>query len=278
MQAIGQRLRLPNPLALVQRFARHRYLLLLLAKRNVQQLYRGSFLGVAWALLTPLLMLFVYVFVFSVVFQARWGVAESQSPADFGLALFVGLTAFNLFAATVTNAPRLILANQQYVKRIVFPLEILPVAQFLANLVQAACCLVIFLVALLLLKGSVPWTVVFLPVVLIPLSLLCIGCAYFVSSLGVFIRDLEHVIGLATTAIMFLSAIFYPVAAIPEKWQSVFRLNPLVPIIEDMRRVTLQGLVPDWSYWCPVTLFSVLLAMMGMAWFTKSKRAFADVL
>ena len=278
MQAIGQRLRLRDPLAILQQFTRHRYLLLLLAKRNVQLLYRGSFLGLVWSLLTPLLMLFVYVFVFSVVFQTRWGVAESQNRADFGLTLFAGLTVFNLFAATVTSAPTLILANQQYVKRIVFPLEILPVAQFLANLVQAACCFVIFLVALLLLKGSLPWTVVFLPVVLVPLSLLSLGCGYFVSSLGVFIRDLQHVIGFFTTLLLFLSAIFYPIAAIPERWQSVFRLNPLVPIVEDVRRVTLQGLMPDWSYWCPVTLFSLLLAIIGLAWFTKSKRAFADVL
>ena len=259
-------------------FVRHRYLLMMLAGREVQERYKGSFLGMFWALLTPLLMLSVYVFVFSVVFQSRWGTAESTSRADFGLTLFAGLTAFNLFAETLNGSPRLILNNRNYVKRVVFPLEILPLASFLAKLVQAACCFAILVAALLFVKGYIHWTVVFLPLVLLPLAFLSIGCSYFLSSLGVFIRDAEHVIGFITTILMFLSAIFFPANAIPEGCRWFFAINPLVPMIEQVRTVILYGQSPDWTQWGVLTLISLLFVLMGLAWFTKSKRAFADVL
>jgi lipopolysaccharide transport system permease protein len=264
--------------SLLHLITRHRHLVILLAKRNVQGRYKGSLLGMIWALLTPVLMLFVYIFVFSVVFETRWGTNESQSRTDFGLALFAGLTAFNLFAETISISPGLILANRNYVKRIVFPLEVLPASQFLANLVQATCCFLILLVALLTVRGGIPWTVLFLPVVLLPLSLLTLGCAYFVSSLGVFIRDAQHIIGFLVTMLLFLSAVFYPVTAVPPTWQWLLRLNPLVPIIEDVRQVTLHGEPPDWPHWCLVTLFGSFTFAAGLAWFSKSKRAFADVL
>jgi lipopolysaccharide transport system permease protein len=267
-----------NPVSVLRHFRRYRYLLLRLAWREVEFRYRGSFLGLFWSLLTPLLMLAVYTFVFSVVFHARWGAAQLQSRTDFALALFAGLTAFNLFAETVASAPYLILAHGNYVKRVVFPLEILPVARFLSNLVQAGFGFAVLVAALLLLKGGPPWTVIFLPLVIIPLSLLSLGCAFFLSSLGVFVRDIGQVVGLAVTALLFLSAIFYPLSRLPAPLQSVLCFNPLVPIVENVRRVTLLGMLPEWLSWFAVTLVSALVAMAGLSWFMRSKSAFADVL
>jgi lipopolysaccharide transport system permease protein len=267
-----------NPFRVLRHFRQYRYLLLRLAWREVELRYRGSFLGVFWSLLTPLVMLAVYTFVFSVVFQARWGTSGSQSRVDFALAVFAGLTAFNLFADTVRSAPSLVLSNSNYVKRVVFPLEILPVARLLSNLVQAGLGFAVLLAAVLLLKGGLPWTLVFLPLVIVPLSLLSLGCAFFLSSLGVFVRDIGQVVGLVVTMLLFLSAIFYPLSRLPGPYQSVLCFNPLVPMIEDVRRVTLFGLMPDWPTWSAVTLVGGLTTLAGLTWFMKSKNAFADVL
>ncbi|MBN2475434.1 MAG: ABC transporter permease [Pirellulales bacterium] len=267
-----------NPLAVARHYRRYRYLLWQLTRREVEARYRGSFLGLLWSLLTPLIMLAVYTFVFTVVLQVRWGTAVGENRADFALALFAGLTAFGLFSETIGTAPELILANRNYVTRVVFPLEILPVARFLANLVQAAFSTAILVLALLVLRGGVPWTFALLPVALLPLALLSLGGAFFLSSLGVFIRDIQQVIGLVTTALLFLSAVFYPLSSLDPSLRPIFMLNPLVPMIEDVRRVTLDGLPPDWALWGPMTLLSAVLATAGLAWFMKSKHAFADVL
>ena len=269
---------LANPVALWRHFAAHRYLLFCLVRREVQLRYRGSWLGPVWSLLTPLLMLGVYTFVFSVVFQSKWSSDEPQSKVDFALTLFASLTAFNVFAETVGAAPGLILANTNYVKRVVFPLELLPLARLLSNLVQSGFSFAIFIVAVVLVRGSICWTLVFLPLVMLPLALLTLGCAYFISSLGVFVRDIGQVVGLVITMLMFLSAVFYPLKSLPSQLQPVLGMNPLVGIVEDVRRVTLMGLMPNWPMWAGLTLFSTLLALAGLLWFMKSKNAFADVL
>jgi lipopolysaccharide transport system permease protein len=267
-----------SPFAAVGHFLQYRYLLSQLVRREVAAKYRGSWLGPVWPLLAPLLMLSVYTFVFSVVFQSRWGNGASASHADFVLALFVSLTTFNLFAETVTVAPGLIVGNANYVRRVVFPLEILPVARFLANLVQAGLAMGIYLVAMLIFKGRIPWTIVLLPLVVLPLALLTVGLSLFLSSLGVFVRDVGQLVGLGVTMLMFLSAVFYPLASLPPSWLPVLCLNPLVLIVEDARRVCLNGLMPQWGPWCAVTSFGMVVMAGGFTWFMKSKNAFADVL
>jgi len=160
----------------------------------------------------------------------------------------------------------------------VLPLEILPLARLLSNLVQASFGFLAFATAVLLVKGALPWTIILLPVVLLPLCLLSLACALFLSSLGVFVRDIQQVVSLAVTMLMFLSAVFYPLSSLPAELQPVVSLNPLVPIIEDVRRVCLQGMWPQWTTWIPATLLSLGLTMAGLFWFMKSKTAFADVL
>ena len=277
-RAVAQSAWVMNPLAIARHFRPHRYLLWQLVCRNVQVQYRGSLLGPIWSLLTPLLMLSVYTFVFSVVFRARWGGDESIGRLDFALNLFAGLTAFNLFAQSVLLAPGLIVSNPNYVKRVVFPLEVLPLARFLSNLVDAGIGFFVFLVATVIFHGGLPWTIVLLPVVLAPLALLGLGCAFFLAALGVFVRDMQNVINLAVTVLMFLSAVFFPVSSVPPALQRLLCLNPLVAIIENVRRVSLQGLLPQWNLWALTTLAGVVVVMAGLAWFTHLKSAFADVL
>jgi len=160
----------------------------------------------------------------------------------------------------------------------VLPLEILPLARLLSNLVQASFGFLAFATAVLLVKGALPWTIILLPVVLLPLCLLSLACALFLSSLGVFVRDIQQVVSLAVTMLMFLSAVFYPLSSLPAELQPVVSLNPLVPIIEDVRRVCLQGMLPQSTTWIPATLLSLGLTKAGLFWFMKSKNAFADVL
>lgn len=266
-----------NPLAVVQHFGRYRFLLWRLAMREVAARYRGSWLGPLWSLLTPLLMLAVYTFVFSVVFKARWGVSPNGGRADFALALFAGLTGFSLFAETVSGAPGLIIKYPNFVKRVVFPLEVLPVARFLSNLVQSGLSFVVFLAAVVLLRGGLPWTLLWLPVVLLPLGLLSLGAAFFLATVGVFVRDIHHIIGLVVQVLLFMSAVFYPVSVLPPAWQRVLYFNPLVPILEDLRRISLAGLAPDWPAWAAATAVTALAAAAGLVFFMKLKSTFADV-
>jgi len=266
-----------NPLAVTRHFGRYRYLLWRLAMRDVAARYRGSWLGPLWSLLTPLMMLAVYTFVFSVVFKARWGVSSEGGRGDFALALFAGLTGFNLFAETVSGAPGLVIKYPNFVKRVVFPLEVLPVAQFASNLIQSGLSFVVFLLAVLVLKGMLPWTLLWLPVVLVPLALLSLGAAFFLAGVGVFVRDIHHVIGLLVQVLLFMSAVFYQVSVLPPRWQRVLYVNPLVPILEDLRRISLAGLAPDWPAWAATTAATALLAAAGLVFFMRLKRAFADV-
>lgn len=256
----------------------HRQLVRQLAWREVQARYRGSLLGVFWSLLNPLLMLSLYTFLFSVVFQARWGLQAEEGKLDFALTLFAGLIVFNLFSETINAAPGLVLANANYVKRVVFPLETLPLARFLSGLVQAGFSLAILVIAQFIYRGQFPWTLVFLPVVLLPAAAVTLGLAYFLASLGVFVRDIGNLVGLATTALMFLSPVMYPLSRLPAEMQPVLALNPLAPIVDNFRRVTIECQAPDWSSWTAVTVFGLLLAWTGFTWFLRSKNAFADVL
>jgi lipopolysaccharide transport system permease protein len=256
----------------------HRQLLVQLSWREVQSRYRGSWLGVAWSLINPLLLLVLYTFVFSVVFQARWSEQADETKLDFALNLFAGLIAYNLFAETIAAAPSLILGNASYVKRVVFPLEALPLARFLSGLVQAGFSLAILLAALVVFRGEIPWTLPLLPIVLLPAALVTLGLAYFLASLGVFVRDIGNLVGLAVTALLFLSPVMYPLSKLPAEMQAVLALNPLSPIVDNFRRVVLECRLPDWGSWAAVTAFGLLLFWAGLTWFVKSKNAFADVL
>lgn len=266
-----------SPREMVGSLWRHRSLTMTLVRREVVGRYRGSFLGILWSFFNPLFMLGVYTFVFSVVFKARWNGA-SDSNAEFALVLFAGLLVFNLFSECINRAPGLILANINYVKKVVFPLEILPWVVLGSALFHAAISLGVWLIAYVVLFGLPHITALLLPPVLLPLLLFIMGLAWLLASLGVYLRDVSQFISIITTTLMFLSPIFYPANALPEEYRGLLYLNPMTPIIELTRDVLYWGNAPNWLIWSLYLLTTSAIAWVGFAWFQKTRKGFADVL
>lgn len=256
----------------------HRNLITQMTRREVVGRYRGSIMGLAWSLFNPILMLVVYTFVFSVVFKAKWGGGGEQSQTAFAIVLFVGMIVHGLFAEMVNRAPGMILANVNYVKKVVFPLEILPVVGMGAALFHTLISLGVLLAAILLIKGSLAWTSIFFPLVILPLLIATLGVAWFLVSIGVFVRDVGQITGMITTVMMFISPVFYPISALPEKFQFWLMLNPLTFMIEQSRAVMIFGKLPDWIGLGIYTIFSLAMAWAGFWWFQKTRKGFADVL
>lgn len=274
---LRETLRLGDPRRVARDLWSHRELVGQLTRRDVVGRYRGSYLGLLWSLLNPLFMLAVYTFVFSMVFEARWGL-QNEGRMDFALVLFCGLIVFQVLADCATRAPSLIVGAPQYVKKVVFPLQILPVVVTLSALIQGAVSFLVLLAGVWLEMGGLSWTLVFLPFLVFPLVLLCAGIGWFLSALGVFVRDVQQVIGIVVTALLFLSPIFYSVTSIPEWVRPIYGLNPLSILIEQMRAIVIWGHVPEWRPVLLVTLLTGLVALGGYAWFQRTRRGFADVL
>ena len=255
----------------------NRRLILQMSKREVLGRYSGSWIGVHWAVVNPILMLIVYTFVFSVVFKARWGTPD-ETRSQFALVLFVGLIIHGLLAEVLSRAPSLVLGNANYVKKVVFPLEVLPVIATLAALFHGAINLGVLLVAFVIMNGYLHWTVIFVPIVVLPLLVLALGVAWWLASLGVFVRDVGQAIGLLITMLLFMSPIFYPISALPEQFQPWMKLNPLTFIIEQARAVLIWGNPPDWVGWLLYSAAATFVAWVGFFWFQRTRKGFADVL
>lgn len=266
-----------SPKEMVASFWRNRSLINTLVKRDVIGRYRGSFMGILWSVLNPIFMLAVYTFVFSVVFQARWH-AGSDSKTQFALMLFAGLLVFNLFSECINKAPSLIISNVNFVKKMVFPLESLPWVILGSALVHMAISLVVWLVFFISFFGIPPATIFLFPVILFPLVLLTMGISWFLASVGVYLRDVSQVIGIVTTILLFLSPIFYPLSALPQKYHGLFVLNPLTPVIEQTRDAMVSGKLPDAVFFAGYLAVTGMFAWLGFAWFQKTRKGFADVL
>lgn len=266
-----------RPQALLASICRNRNLIFDLVKREIVGRYKGSTLGLLWSFFNPVLMLAVYTFLFSVVFKARWA-GGSDSKVEFALILFSGLLLYNLFAEVLNRAPGLILNHSNYVKKVIFPLEILPIVTLGAAAFHMLVSLAVWLIFFLVFFSVPNWTTFQVILIFIPLAFLTLGLAWFLASLGVYLRDVGQVIGLVTTILMFLSPIFYPVEALPEKFRAVMYLNPMTYIIEDARNVMIWGKNLNWPLWGFWTALSVLTAWLGFAWFQKTRKGFADVL
>jgi len=256
----------------------HRELIVQMTRREVIGRYRGSVMGLAWSFLNPVLMLIVYTFVFSVVFKARWGMGGEESKVDFAIVLFVGMIVHGLFAECINRAPTLILSNVNYVKKVIFPLEILPVIAMGSALFHTIVSLFVLLIAILMLGASLTWSILLFPIVIFPLLLATMGFAWFLASLGVYVRDIAQITGMVTTVMMFLSPVFYPLSALPVKYQALLQLNPLTFMIEESRKVLVFGQLPGIAGWSIYLLVSSLIAWLGFAWFQKTRKGFADVL
>jgi len=267
-----------TPFEMVGSLWRNRGLIATLTKREVMGRYRGSLMGLAWSFFNPVLMLAVYTFVFSVVFKARWGVENEESKTGFAIILFVGMIVHGLFAECVNRAPGLILLNVNYVKKVVFPLEILPWVAMGSALFHAAISSTVLLIAQLILNFSLPWTAVFFPLVILPLLIGTTGFAWVLSATGVFIRDIAQTTGIITTVLLFVSPVFYPVAALPKEYQGWLLLNPLTFVIEEARNVLIWGRMLNWTGWGLSLLVGLAVAWAGFWWFQKTRKGFADVL
>ncbi len=269
------------PAEMVGSLWRNRSLVRSLVIREVVGRYRGSFMGILWSFFNPVFMLLVYTFVFSVVFKAKWsgsGVVGNDSKTEFALVLFAGLIVFNLFAECFNRAPTLILANVNYVKKVVFPLEILPWIALGSALFHAAISLSVWLAAYLIFMGLPQLTALWLPFVALPLLLFIMGLSWALAALGVYLRDVSQLTGMATTTLMFISPIFYPASALPEKYREILYLNPITPAIEMARDVLYWGKAPNLIMLTAYTITAAVLAWLGFAWFQKTRKGFADVI
>lgn len=267
-----------NPLVLLRNLWRNRDLIAQFTRRDIEGRYRGSFLGLIWSFVNPLIQLLIYTFVFGYIFQAKWPNARIGNLSEFAMILFCGITAFNIFGECIGRAPGMILSVPNYVKKVVFPLEILAVSSLGAAFFHGLISLGILLIGNLVLVGRLPWTVVLLPLVALPLIFLCLGLGWFLASLGVFVRDINYTITLLLQVLLFTSPIFFPIERIPEPFQTLMRFNPISSIVENFRRVLLWGNMPSWGGLLLWTFATGLVMVLGYAWFMKTKKAFADVI
>lgn len=266
-----------NPKEMMVGLWRHRELISASTKREVLGRYRGSVIGLLWPIVIPIFMLAIYTFVFSMVFKARWG-ETGESKTEFALMLFAGLIIFNIFSECVSRAPSLILANVNYVKKVVFPLEILPIVCLLSALFHGAISLSVWLLAYVLLFGMPHSTALYLPLIILPYMLFIMGLSWGLASLGVYLRDVGQIVNLLTTVLMFMSPIFYPITALPENYRDFLYLNPLTTVIEQVRSMLYFGNSPNFSILAVYWVVAFLIAWLGFAWFQKTRKGFADVL
>ena len=247
-----------------------------LARREILERYKGSMFGLLWSFFNPLLMLLVYLFVFSFVFKMRWQGASGH--AQFGTVMFSGLILHALLAECLSRAPGLITGNAQFVKKVVFPLEVFSVVSIVTALFHFAVSLLILVVAHLLASQQLHWTVIFTPIVIFPLVLVGLGLSYLISSTTVFIRDLSQIIGVLVTILLFLSPIFYPLESVPEHVRPLMYLNPLtIPILE-FRNLVIWGKYPNLFNLGAYTVVALGIFYLGWWWFQRTKKVFADVL
>lgn len=267
-----------NPLTLATRLWTARDLIAQFTRREIEGRYRSSLLGLAWSFINPLALLLVYTFVFGVVLKQRWPGLASEGLTQFGLVLFAGLIAFGIFSECVGRAAGLIVSTPNYVKRVVFPLELLPVSVLGSALFHATISLVVLLVAYLALGGLPRLTWVLIPVVVAPVAFLSLGLLWTLSSLGVFIRDLAYSVTLAVQILFFVTPIFYPIEAIPPSFRAVVRYNPLASVVEALRGAIFVGHVAAWRSLLVSGALGLLVMLVGYAWFMRTRRAFGDVI
>jgi lipopolysaccharide transport system permease protein len=247
-----------------------------LARRELVARYRGSALGLIWAVLTPVVMIAIFTFIFAGVFGARFG--ASKSPWDYAIYLFCGLLPWTMFQETLQLSANTIVAHANLVKRVVFPLETLPIAQALSALGNQLFGTLALLVATVIIRHELHLTALWLPVLLIPQLFATLGAAWLIASLGVFLRDIAQGIGLVLMAWMYLTPIIYPESIVPERYRPFININPFTALIRSYRRILIEGSAPDWSGLVYFTAFAAVSFIFGYWWFAKTRKNFADVI
>jgi lipopolysaccharide transport system permease protein len=257
---------------------RNRYLILQMVRREVSARYRGSVIGVLWSLLLPLIMLAVYTFIFGVTLEVRWSQDTNENWGEFAIILFTGLILHQILADCITRAPLLMIANASYVKRVIFPLEILAWTTLGAALFQGLTGFVALCVFRLAMTGALPWTIVLVPVIVAPFALICLGLIWMLSAIGTFVRDVAQVITFVPLVLLFLGPVLFPLSALPPTARTMVILNPLTVVVMQTRNAVLLGQMPDWSALAVYSIAALVLAWAGLYVFLRSKSAFADVL
>ena len=247
-----------------------------LTKRDIAGRYSGSFLGLLWSFLNPLLMLGVYTLAFREFLGMRW--PNMASTADFSLMIFSGMIVHTLMAECITRSPTSIVSNVNLVKRVVFPLAILPCVTLASSFFNAALSMLVLLIFVWGSHHALPATLIYLPVLFMPYAVLLCGVSWFMASLGVFVRDIAQLAGIITTMLMFLSPVFYPASSLREPFRSWISYNPLTLIIEQTRSVVLFGQAPDWHALAIYMVAAAAVLAFGYGWFHRTKDGFADVL
>jgi lipopolysaccharide transport system permease protein len=248
-----------------------------LVKRDFIGRYKGSVMGITWSFFNPLIMLAIYTMVFSVAFKAKWGVGE-ENKLTFAIMLFSGMIIHSFFSECLNRAPGLISGHPNYVKKVVFPLEILPWMALTSALLHFAISFGVLIVFCVLAGFSIHAGILLTPLILLPLILTTIGLSWILSSLGVYLRDLSQVIGVITTVALFLAPIFYPVDSLPQAYRVFITLNPITLPIHQLREAMLLNQSLRWDLW-GISLFEgVFISHLGFWWFQKSRKGFADVI
>ena len=247
-----------------------------LARRELVARYKGSVLGVLWAVLTPIVMIAIFTFIFAGIFGARFG--ASASPWDYAIYLFCGLLPWNMFQDTLILSSTTIIAHSNLVKRVVFPLETLPIAQALSSLGTQLFGTLALLVAMVIIRREFHFTTLWLPVLLLPQLIATLGAAWLIASLGVFLRDIAQGISLILMAWLYLTPIIYPESIVPLRYRSFININPFTPLVRNYRRILIEGSAPDWTGLAYFGAFALVIFLFGYWWFAKTRKNFADVI
>jgi lipopolysaccharide transport system permease protein len=259
-------------------FTLHKLLITQLLRRDIESRYRGSMLGILWSLITPMLMLAVYTFVFQTVFKSRWSDTAGDTQLGFAIVLFLGLSLHGLLTEILVKSPMLILGHQNFVKKIVFPLHILPCVNLLSASFSFAINFILLMLLIFIEQSSIPLTALFLPLILMPYLLLLLGLGWFLAALGVYLRDIQQVMGTLATLLLFLSPIFYPPSVLPESFSAWLFLNPLSLIVESSRAVLIYGQIPDFFALGVYFAIALIVAVSSYQFFRRVRPGFADVL
>jgi lipopolysaccharide transport system permease protein len=265
-----------SPLEPLRSMWQHRDLVWQMTERDAVSRYRGSAGGLFWVVFHPLLMLAVYTFFFTELFPTRWSTG-GESRAGFALILFIGLLLHGLLAEILTRAPTLIVGNPNLVKKVVFPLDLLPVVSLGSTLFHFVIGLAIWFAFHLVQRGAPPATALWVPAIVLPLALLALGLSWVLASLGVYLRDIGHIVPVVATILLFASPIFYPLDSLKEPLRTLVHLSPLTVPVEQARSVLIEGRNPDFTTLGAYALIAVAVAYVGFVWFQGTRKGFADV-
>ncbi|HUD99023.1 MAG TPA: ABC transporter permease [Bryobacteraceae bacterium] len=271
LRAVGRAFTLP-----IATIVRNRSLIRTMVRRDILGRYRGSFGGVYWTILNPLLLMLTYYFVFGMVLQARFG--NDPSRAGFALYFLAGMLPWLPFSEAAGRAPTVMMEHRNFVKKLVFAVETLPVNLVVSGLVTEVFALLLFTIGVFLARGRVPASVVWLPVLLVPQVLFAAGVCWFLGALGVFVRDLGQVIGFLLTLWFFLTPICYPEASLPKAALPLLQKNPMFVLVRGYRAIFLEGHAPMWGSLWKLWIAAAAVFILGHAWFYKLRRSFADII